>query len=302
MTRIKGHADLVLLPFVDVTSLSDLKRAALLFDKIAPVFRTSIPRARRARFPLSAAFFPDEEERGRVSAELDWLYDRQLLDVPKEDPFPTGFEFEDYEQGKPMWILRLSDDSMRATQFGDSQVGIVEALNEPIFTSAGPVFLTEKRLRPEPAPTPASGRSAIVEVVLSMFPEPSDDTPWEAILDWRADEEARVKRQRLVRWMNSVGERQNLNVPSLVDEIRSLLDDYVAAMKVHDFKARSGVFRTVVTTTAELAENILKLKLADLADLPFKISQRHVERLGAELQAPGKELAYIVETKARFYK
>jgi len=49
----------VIVPFVNTSSLEQLKRASLMFDQLTLAFCTSLPRPKRARFPLSRAFFPN---------------------------------------------------------------------------------------------------------------------------------------------------------------------------------------------------------------------------------------------------
>lgn len=302
MERTHHDQSRALVPFLSEGSLATIKRGALLFDQIIPAFCTSIPRARRARFPLTIAFIPDEEERRRVSAELDWLYDRGLLQAPNEDPFPDGFEFDGYDRDRPLWIVRPPEGGYSATQVVSQDFSAREALEVPLFNAFGPIFMAESAQRiSSPASLDTTVHSQLVtEVVLQQIPEPAVDTPWESIFEWRDDSDAQMKLRRLKHWINTTAQRTEITAASLRDEVLSLIDDYRQAMKVHDFNVQTGSLRTVVTTTAAVLENLAKFKFEKLADLPFQLLGRKIKRAEADLKAPGRDLAYIVATDERF--
>jgi hypothetical protein len=140
----------------------------------------------------------------------------------------------------------------------------------------------------------------VIEVVLNQFPYPTADTPWEQIIDWRSDNDAQIKFRRLKHFVNTVSQRNDLNLKHLEDEILTLIDDYEQHMKIHKIKNNVGVFHGFVTTIPEILEDMIKLKFKDLSEIPFKLYERKVLKLEADMNAPGRELAYIVETKRNF--
>ncbi|WP_139709017.1 hypothetical protein [Aeromonas allosaccharophila] len=305
-----------LLPFTGEDSLEALKRSALIVDNVTLAFLTSIPRARRARFPLSVAYYSEEQIR-RVSTELEWLFDNGLLNSPKDNPFATGWEMEDFNRDLPVWVIRttssthyfqpdhnpIEDDLSEITRSellieNTPELTIADIRNPlhdvPIILSSGSL------LRNKLKNTPRNNKSLVLDLVLSSVPQPTNETPWEAIIDWRNDEEAKMKFRRLKNWMNKASDKKDLNPVHLKDEILHLLDEYQQYMKIQNAKFSQGTLRTIVTTTAEVVESLAKLKIKSLAEMPFKISEANIAVQEAELKAPGRDLAYIVDAQRRF--
>jgi hypothetical protein len=48
-----------------------------------------------------------------------------------------------------------------------------------------------------------------------------------------------------------------------------------------------------VVGSAALLENVLKLKLGEIAEGLFRLEEEHIKLAQVELSAPGRELAYI---------
>jgi len=73
-------------------------------------------------------------------------------------------------------------------------------------------------------------------------------------------------------------------------------------MRLHEIKSGRGVLEAVVVTAAELAENLVKVNWGKLAKGLFNITHERIELREAELQAPGRELAYLDAAKRAFAK
>jgi hypothetical protein len=58
----------------------------------------------------------------------------------------------------------------------------------------------------------------------------------------------------------------------------------------------------VVTLVASLVEDIVKLKLRDVAGLFFEGRRRRIALTEAECAAPGRELAYLSRARSAFGK
>ena len=89
-------------------------------------------------------------------------------------------------------------------------------------------------------------------------------------------------------------------IGDLEDELRYLIDEYTAYMRLHRIKANSGPVRTVLIQGAQLAEKMLKLKWGAAAEQLLSFRERRIALLEAEQKAPGREIAYLVETQRRF--
>lgn len=307
-----------LLPFTSEASLESLKKASLLFEKNALAFVTSIPRARRARFPLSGAFYT-EEQVSRISTELAWLHDNGFLDSPDTDPSATGFEMEDFDSRRPVWCIRGQSHTaflqMRDSVFSDAHPEIPDVIGLTENVEALTIEGIEKRpsalrnhvlissgvaLNFASVVTRENGHNGVLDIVLDCIPQPSIDTPWEALLDWRNDEEAKSKFLRLKVWMNSISTRQDINMNHLKEEIDYLIDEYRRYMELQKAKFSSGTLRSIVVGAAEIIESVAKLKLKNLAEMSFQIRQANIDLKVAEFAAPGRELAYIVHAQNQF--
>jgi hypothetical protein len=144
----------------------------------------------------------------------------------------------------------------------------------------------------------ASDRSTL-EVVINVMPVPDDTTPWEAIRDWRADDAASVKRRRLRHWMSNTvgGERAPKD---LEDHLLTLLDDYRAQMHLHRMKVRTARTKSIVVPLLETVRNVFTGRWGEWAKSAFTVVEQRHALLEAELNAPGREVAYIVDTQDRF--
>jgi hypothetical protein len=71
-------------------------------------------------------------------------------------------------------------------------------------------------------------------------------------------------------------------------------------MHLHQMKTKTGVLEIVVTTGAEIAEDLVKFRWGKLAKAPFTITHKKIDLLQAEMKAPGREIAYVVKAKKTF--
>lgn len=148
----------------------------------------------------------------------------------------------------------------------------------------------------------------IVDITLNALPIPDDNTPWEQIIDFRNDSEAKGKFVALKQWANKVA-RMQLEAHEVKDQLESLINDYQEHMKVHKIKTRLDTLRTIIVAEAGF---ITSGWLAGLGAVPglvgmvvsplYSIRQRQVALLEAELKAPGREVAYIVKAREEFAK
>jgi hypothetical protein len=146
-----------------------------------------------------------------------------------------------------------------------------------------------------------SSPSDAIEIVFDNLPTPDSKTPWEQILEYRADPESRAKFLDLRNWINEIS-RQKLPPVELSEKLEYLLSQYERHMRLHKMKMNTGVIESVVVGGGELVENLLKLKLGKLAQSVFSIKQRKIALLEGELKSPGSEVAYILKTKSTFSK
>lgn len=145
----------------------------------------------------------------------------------------------------------------------------------------------------------AATRADVLRLTLKSMPTPSDTTPWEAISEFRRDPDSIRKFLRLRKWINGVG-RSNRPIHELETEFLELMFEYEEFLRMHSLRFTKGTMDVLVTTTAEVAEDVAKLKLGKLAKAPFDIARNKVAVYDAEQKAPGREVAYIIKAQQHF--
>lgn len=144
-----------------------------------------------------------------------------------------------------------------------------------------------------------SRRSSVLRVVLHAMPLPSEDTPWQAILDWRNDADATTRYRRLRAWVNGLC-RGNYSAADARDELATLMDDYQIYMrKQHRDMTRSRM-EVIATTAAEVLEDLAHVRFSRTIEALFRLLRGEATLLESELTAPGREVAYIVQTREHF--
>ena len=145
----------------------------------------------------------------------------------------------------------------------------------------------------------ASLHTPVLQVTLNRMPIPNDATPWEQVIEFRSDPDSRNRVVSLRRWVRDVAKRTE-RPSEIAEELEDLLARYDGHMRFHNMKLNRGLLETLVTTSASVAEDLLKLKWGKLAECPFQLRMLQVELIGAELTAPGREVAYITKTRQHF--
>lgn len=287
-----------LVPILDINSTNLIKNACLFYDKITPLFRTSRWHIRHELFPVKF-IDTDTKNMGEKSSaeiqaqeELDWLYKNGngILDCPDKVPYSELEDFDAFDALKPIWTFRTKNYGQRWQSVEETfDSNIIQRVNLPLYCDH--LNLSQTNM---------TKQTQIVEVLLKQFPVLPEGTPWEDVIEWRNDKDAMIKLRRLKHWINTISERNAININHLEDEVLCLLDEYEQYMDIKKKKYTYTPIRALLTTAGGMLENVAKLRLEDLADLPFQISERKALIAESELDAPGRELAYIVATKERF--
>lgn len=139
----------------------------------------------------------------------------------------------------------------------------------------------------------------LIEVVLDKLPMPSELTPWEAILDFKADEEAQGYLQGLKVWMSEVA-RQKLTATEASEKLDWLLFQHQRHMKAHKLAYRWGTLGGTFVAAAEILEDLVKIKWGKAAGAVVSIVDRRLDLMKAELANPAKEVSYIVKAQDQF--
>ena len=141
----------------------------------------------------------------------------------------------------------------------------------------------------------------VLEVVLKAFPVPADDVPFEQLLDFRRDEDARTKLTALRHWTNKMA-RGKSSPGEIAEELEFLLFEYERRMRVHHMKYEASTLQTILTVPFKVLEELMRLKFGAAVEALFVLRKQRIELMQAELDVPGKEVAYISKAKSLFEK
>jgi hypothetical protein len=146
------------------------------------------------------------------------------------------------------------------------------------------------------APQPSTN---VIDVVLDKLPMPSEQTPWEAILDFKADEEAQGYLQGLKVWMADIT-RQKLTANEASEKLDWLVFQHKKHLEMHKLSCRWGTLGGTFVAAAEILEDLAKIKWGKAAGAIVSIFDKRVELMKAELSNPAKEVSYIVKAQEQF--
>jgi hypothetical protein len=79
-----------------------------------------------------------------------------------------------------------------------------------------------------------------------------------------------------------------------------LIYEYEEAPRIARIKFEKSVMQVIVSTAAEILEDLVKIKWEKLAEIPFEIRKERVGLLEAEQSATGREVAYILTAREHF--
>jgi len=164
------------------------------------------------------------------------------------------------------------------------------------------VFPILERGIPDHLPEPiekSANLETVFQITLNNIPKPNDTVSWEKIIEFRDDPDTKGKFLGLRNWMNDIS-KANINPLEIEQKLEWLLHEYEQHMKFHRMKTNASTLETILVTTGEIAEDLVKFKFGKLAKLPFSIRQRKLALLEGELKAPGREVAFISKAQETF--
>jgi hypothetical protein len=134
---------------------------------------------------------------------------------------------------------------------------------------------------------------AVVDLVMKNLPVLDDDVPWEDVIGVRS--ELRHKQHDLHRWMRKISNTTG-TVAELRDEFDQMLSDYSRFYEVHRLKTRRSVLQAVLAIPLGALAGVAGAALGAFVDL----RERKSAIMEAELNAPGRPVAYIIEARYHF--
>lgn len=287
----------------DKSHVAHLKRAVMLFDTVYLLRTTRLevtpPEPDAIPFELEIkAIDPDPatsdllEENGMAisispehpelwKAALTAYFRAGLVAVVSKSGDPIGEQpapfpkYDDVQQQADAFYDRMSRHFVSVARPRSTDV-LVPLLRSPLAALQS----TEQR------------EADLLHAVIASLPLPDDATPWEVIREFRNDPEARPKYRRLRNWLNETA-AASIEIPHAIDRLATLVDDYNTFMRLHHQRFASSGIEMILTTTAEAVENIAHFRLSAAVRNLFTLKHARNTLLLEELQAPGREVAYV---------
>lgn len=147
--------------------------------------------------------------------------------------------------------------------------------------------------------TLSAGSGEVVQLAISHLPVPGDGHSFDDVLAFRDEVRAQGLLLSLRVWINEAGSGK-LTPIELSDKLEDLLSRFERTLALEKMRVQTGVIETVVTTTAEIAEALVKFKWSNIAKKLFEVRHKQVDLMKTEMGAPGREVAYIVKAHDRF--
>jgi len=288
---------------------SQLKQEALLFDQIGILTleqniisfknRNTSPVGKKLEAPI---------------AELEWLQENGIIFEPSY--FDEGFtdtKLAQYlvskhkESEKEVWVLI---EKARKTRRVDDIADLIDSMIERDSIILRLMCINLDSAEKITAVTmlpfidytrklPNSQRIDVAQLVISKLPLPDNETPWEQIIDYRNDSDNQKNLLNLRRWIRRIS-TENLSPTETEEELEWLMNEFQNHMKLHKLKANTETLEVIVKAPLEIIEDLIKLKFSKIPEPFFALKKRQINLMEAELNAPGREISYIIKTQEAF--
>ncbi|RIK76741.1 hypothetical protein DCC62_10860 [candidate division KSB1 bacterium] len=144
------------------------------------------------------------------------------------------------------------------------------------------------------------GKSDVIKIILNKLPEPDFETvSWEQLIDFKNDPDSKSKMLALRNWCNDIA-KDNLTGFEILEKLEYLCHEYKEHIKLHKMKVTTGFLETMLMVTAEALEGLLRLKPTQTVKAFFSIKHKKVHLKQVELDAIGREVAYIIKAGETF--
>jgi len=137
--------------------------------------------------------------------------------------------------------------------------------------------------------------SVVLSIVLKKFPQLSAENNLEAFIDFKQDPEGQIKLARLKDWILETSKKEYSD-KEIEQKLDYLLIEYSKHLEIHQLKYNLGIVETLVVTSLEIIESLVKLNFSKAAKVLFDLGKQNVNLLDAEQKLTGKEIAYIQQT------
>lgn len=143
------------------------------------------------------------------------------------------------------------------------------------------------------------GVDTVVSVALKALPVPDALTPWEEIFAFRSDTKTAELRRRFMRWMRKTAAAATSD-RQIEEELQDTMSEYERHMRLWRLKSSHTGLESLFVIPVEIAEHLLRLQWSEAVRTMFVIKRRRAELLQAEIENPGREVAYVIKARRAF--
>ena len=308
-----------ILPDAWNSDFSNLKQQSLLFDQIGIYKLSNFYKTLEESQGLLRKLGLDSYDKTQpIIAELEWLQQNDIVfELKVEDElqsdlmkkFPQNSTSQKFEDAKKLLkniidiqisgLRQAENETHRLELIKDQHFKTIRFLSIIMETTREAAFVTTFPYTEYTRELPNSSKGDVAQLVINNLPLPNNETPWERIIDYRKDSETQRLLSSLRRWISKTS-KQNLPPLEIEEEIESLINDFQEHMTFHKMKANTETVEVLVKLLPETIENLIKLKFSKLPEPLFVFKKRQINLMEAELNAPGRELSYIIKTRDAF--
>jgi len=307
-----------LLPDAWNSDFSNLKQQALLFDQIG-IFKLShfyetLEKSSDflMKFDLN---FPNKAK--SIITELEWLNQIGIIfelsmdeefKIPQEDlaKITSTLKFEDASilfmkiiEIQKSISANANEDTIKANFIKEQYFTILRLMSIIMEITKGVTAVTTFPYIEYTRELPNFQKASVAQIIINKLPLPNNETPWEKIIDYRNDSANQKSLLSLKRWIRKIS-NENLLPAEIEEELEWLTNEFQSHMKLHKMKANMETLEIIIKTPFETMENLLKLNFSKISNPLFALKKRQINLMEAELNAPGREMAYIIKTKDNF--
>jgi len=286
-----------------------IKRHLLMFDQVAVVTHEGFPpmagnhvEAQRHFDWLVEQGLASEE---RITADRIWRDDPDFIALLDAE---MG-RFDHLRQKLPkvhdVAVERLTNEQLRESA---NILKDIVAVHQSMLTRLFALHIASNEIeavscidlpRSVTQATEVPGLSPVIHVVLEALPIPDESISFERLLDFKTDTEASHSLGALRLWMRDMA-RGQIPAAELAERLEWLVNEHERHLTRHKLKSNRTAVESVITTTLEAAEDLVRFKWGHLAKTIFSVRSGRIALLEAEANSPGRNVSFIASARREF--
>lgn len=153
-------------------------------------------------------------------------------------------------------------------------------------------------VRADPSATPAN-RDDALRITLNAFPRVDTSVPISDIVAFKSDADHLRRLLSLRTWISELA-RGDLSNAEFNERLDFLIMEYREALRLMRLAHQTSTLEVVVTTAADLLDNLLRFKFRQAVTPFFELARQQTRLMIEERALPGHEVSYVVQAQDEF--